>query len=249
MTILRAASLLLFGVIAACSNPQEKPEDTVNNFLRAVRKHDCKKVFYYFSTSSQGKVREESAKAVSDYPTYAEQLTPEKFYCSSMFASRFRLFNLGSATVQKIEENNAVVGVTYTEGTNELIPGFFPMKFVKKPDTIQVVREDGRWKIDLVTPSPAEKEAIATREKAKANEVSEDGQIHFGVQRITIHSNERLQPQKFYRLAFAWGESGMRIYIDGELDSKSDRPAQITATAKLTELGRDPNNPEKPARA
>ena len=76
-------------------------------------------------------------------------------------------------------------------------------------------------------------------------EVSEDGQIHFSVQRITIHSNERLQPQKFYRLAFAWGESGMRIYIDGELDSKSDRLAQITATAKLTELGRDPNNPEK----
>jgi hypothetical protein len=75
--------------------------------------------------------------------------------------------------------------------------------------------------------------------------VSEDGQIHYNVQRTTIHSNERLQPRKFYRLAFAWGENGMRIYIDGKLDAKSDRPAQIAAAAKLTELGRDPNDPEK----
>jgi hypothetical protein len=370
MTILRTVSLLLFGVIAACNNPEEKPEDAVNNFLRAVRKHDCKKVFWHFSTSSQEKVREESAKAIKDYPTYAEQLTPEKFYCSSMFANRFLIFNVGSATVQKIEGNNAVVGVTYTEGTNELIPGFFPTKFVKKPDTIQVVKENGWWKIDLVTPSPAEKEVIAAREKAKAKElemiararqqkvleeerlrerlhqtcrnfrllarwtfqnhpeadriqdqtgkfaadllgahvvdlleekalqfqadkeavrlpeevldnracgvimfwfrrddaerlnrvllkvlpgvlsetgieVSEDGQIHYTIQTTTIHSNERLQPRKFYRLAFAWGETGMRLYIDGKVDAKSDKPAQITATAKLTELGRDPNNPEK----
>ena len=72
MTTLRAASLLLFGVIAACSNPQEKTEDAVNNFLRAVRKHDCQKAFWFFSTSSQEKVREESAKAIRDYPTYAD---------------------------------------------------------------------------------------------------------------------------------------------------------------------------------
>ena len=370
MKFLRAVSLLLFAIITACSNPQEKPEDAVNDFLRAVRKHDCKKVFGYFSTPSQEKVREESAKEIRNYPSYAEQLTPEKFYCSSMFANRFLTFNVGSATLQKIEGDNAVVGVTYTQGKNELIPGFFPTKFVKMPDTVQVVRENGSWKIDLVTPSPVEKLAIEAREKAKAREqelmaqerqkmaiaeerlretirekcgdfhllarwtfqgrpeagtiqdetrkftaellgahivdlpegqalqfqadkeavrlpenllnnracgvimfwfrrddaerlnrvllkvlpgvfsetgihVLEDGQIHYSVQRTTIHSSERLQPGRFYRLAFAWGDSGMRIYIDGKLDAKSDQPAQITATAKLTELGRDPNNPHK----
>jgi hypothetical protein len=370
MKSLRALSLLVFGVIAACSDPQEKPDDAVNDFLRAVRRHNCEKVFWYFSTSSQERVRQESAKAIKDYPTYAEQFTPEKFYCSSVFANRFLTFNVGSATVQKIEGNNAVVGVTYYEGKNELIPGFFPTKYVKMPATIQVVKENGWWKIDLVTPSPAEKEVIAAREKAKAKEqemvararhemalaeerlreiihqkcrsfrllarwtfqsrptsgtiqdetgkfaaellgahvvnlpegkalqfqadkeavrlpedllnnracgaimfwfrrddaerlnrvllkvwpgvlsetgihVSEDGQIHYNVQRTTIHGNERLQPRKFYRLGFAWGENGMRIYVDGKLDAKSDKPAQVAAAAKLTELGRDPNDPEK----
>ena len=28
-------------------------------------------------------------------------------------------------------------------------------------------------------------------------------------------------------------------------DAKSDKPAQVVAAAKLTELGRDPNDPEK----
>jgi hypothetical protein len=171
MTIVRVVSLLLFGIIAGCNNSEEKAEDAVNNFLRAVRQQDCKKVFDYFSTASQGKVRQESANAIKDYPSYAERLTPEKFYCSSMFANRFRLFDPGSAHVQKIDGSNVVVAVTYTEGTNELIPGFFPTKFVKKPDTIQVVREDGRWKIDLVTPSPVEKGVMAAHEKAKAKEL------------------------------------------------------------------------------
>ncbi len=287
-----------------------------------------------------------------------------------MFATRFLTFNVGSATVQTIEGNNAVVTVTYTEGKNELIPGFFPTKFVKVPTTIQLVRENGRWKIGLVTPSPAEKKVIEIREKMKAKEqemmvqarhqmaleeerlretihqtcrnflplarwtfqsrpkagtirdetgkfvaellgahvvhlpegatlqfqadkeavrlpedllnnracgvimfwfrrddaerlnrvllkvwpgvlsetgihISEDGQIYYNVQGITIHSNERLQPRKFYRLAFAWGENGMRIYIDGKLDAKSDKLAQVAAAAKLTELGRDPNDPDK----
>jgi Concanavalin A-like lectin/glucanases superfamily len=367
LSLPRAVPLLGLAVVTACSSPRDKPEDAVNDFLRAVHKHDCKKVFWYFSTASQNKVREESAKAINDYPSYADQLTPEKFYCSSMFANRFLTYNLGSATLQQIEGNNAVVGVTYTEGTHELIPGFFPTKFVKKPSTIQVIRENGRWKIDLVTPSPAEKEIIEARERAKAKElemmakvqhqqeerlreiirakcstfrlrarwtfqshpqagiiqdetakfgaellgvhiidlpegkalqfqadkeavrlsedllnnqacgmimfwfrrddaerlnrvllkvwpgvlsetgieISGDGQIHYRVQRATVQSDERLEPQKFYRLAFAWGENGLRIYIDGKLNAKSDEPAQITARSKLTELGRDPNNPEK----
>jgi hypothetical protein len=37
----------------------------------------------------------------------------------------------------------------------------------------------------------------------------------------------------------------MRIYVDGKLDAKSDKPEQVAAAAKLTELGRDPNDPEK----
>jgi hypothetical protein len=171
MTIVRAVSLLFFGIIAACNNVGDKPQDAVNNFLSAVRKQDCKRVFWYFSTVSQEKVRQESARAINDYPTYAEQLTPEKFYCSSMFANRFRLFNPGSANLQSTDGTKAVVAVIYTEGTNELIPGFFPTKFVKKTDTIRVVREDGRWKIDLVTPSAAEQEVNAAREKAKAKEL------------------------------------------------------------------------------
>jgi hypothetical protein len=193
MKSLRAFPLFVFSVIAACSNPREKPEDAVNDSLRAVRKHDCDKVFWYFSTSSQEKVRQESARAIRDYPTYAEQLAPEKFYCSSVFTNRFLTYNVGSASVQKIEGNKAVVGVTYNEGRNELIPGFFPTKFVKVTDTIQVVRENGLWKIDLVTPSPAEKKVIEAREKMKAKEqemiAQERQRMALAVERLreTIH--------------------------------------------------------------
>lgn len=370
MKFLRAICLLLLAATAACTDSENKPEDAVNGFLRAIHKHDCEKVFSYFSAASQEKVRQQSAQEIKNYPPYAEQFTPEKFYCTSVFANRFLTYNVGSAAVQSIEGENAVVRVTYFEGKNELIPGFFPTSYVKKSDTIQAVRENGQWKIDLVTPSPVEKQAIAVRERAKARDqerltearrqneltekrlwqiihqkcidfrllarwsfqrspeagvirdetgnfsaeflgthvvdlpegralqfqadkeavrlpedllnnracglimfwfrrddanrlnrvllkvfpgvfsetsihVSEDGQIHYNMERATIHSNARLEPQKFYRLAFGWGENGMRIYIDGQLDAQSDKLAQIKAVSKLTELGRDPNDSEK----
>jgi hypothetical protein len=76
-------------------------------------------------------------------------------------------------------------------------------------------------------------------------EVHPDGRIHYNVQRNLISSNERLEPQRFYQLAFVWNENGMRIYIDGRLDASLAKPAHIAANSTKTELGRDPNNPEK----
>lgn len=359
----RAVFLLLAAMLSACSKPQENPDDAANEFLRAVHRKDCEKIFASFSTASQEKIRADSAKAIKDYPAYAGQFTPEKYYCTSVFANRFLTYNRGSAKLQKIEGSNAVVTVTYTEGRNELIPGFFPTKFVRVPTTLQLVKERGSWKIDLVTPSPAEREMIAAREKAISKEreamaaaqqrvremvhnrctnfhllarwtfhdepvdkrikdetgnfvaellgahivdlpegkglqfqadmeavglpeavlnyhpcgvimfwfrrddsqtlnrvllkvwpgafsetgieVHPDGRIHYNVQRNSISSNERLEPQRFYQLAFVWNENGMRIYIDGRLDANLAKAAHIAANSTKTELGRDPNNPEK----
>jgi|GEM_PF-5035815 len=354
---------LVFLLLTSCSNPQEKPEDAANEFLRAVHRQDCKKIFAFFSTASQEKIRADAAKAVKDYPAYAAQFTPENLYCTSVYANRFLTYNRGSAKLPRIQGSNAVVTVTYSEGTNFLIPGFFPTKFVKVPTTMQLVKENGSWKIDLVAASPAEKELFKARDEALTkeraamaaaqkrmseqiharcinfhllarwtfqNEPSEgkikddtgavsaellgahivdlpegkglqfqaeqeaaglpeavlnyrpcgvmafwfrrddsetlnrvlekvwpgsfsetgieihpDGRIHYSVQRDSLSSNERLEPQKFYHLAFVWNENGMRIYIDGQLDATLAKPIHIAANSTKTELGRDPNNPQK----
>lgn len=350
-------------MLSSCSQPQNKPEDAANAFLGAVHRKDCKTVFAFFSTASQDKIRAEAAQAAKDYPTYAAEFTPEKFYCTSVYANRFLTYNRGSAKPQKIEGSNAVVTVTYTKGENELIPGFFPTKFVKVPTTMQLVKENGSWKIDLITPSPAHKEVIAARENALRKEraamaaaqermrqdlynkctnfhllarwtfedepvdgqikdktgnftaelrgthivdlpegkalqfqsdkeavilpevllnyrscgviafwfrrddaetlnrvllkvlpgffcetgieVHPDGQIHYNVQRSRVSSNGRLEAGKFYQLVFVWNESGMRIYIDGALDADLTTPVHVGGHSAKTELGRDPNNPEK----
>lgn len=73
-------------------------------------------------------------------------------------------------------------------------------------------------------------------------EVSAEGQVHFNIQRNSLASQSRLEPGKFYKLAFVWNRDGLRIYIDGKLDSASEEPAYISNRASKIEMGRDPND-------
>ena len=102
----RVVNLLLISCLtffAGCGDPKKSPADSVNAFLRAVHRQDCKEVFSFFSSASQEKVREEAARAAKDYPTYAKDFTPENLYCTSVYANRYLTFTRGSAKNESID--------------------------------------------------------------------------------------------------------------------------------------------------
>jgi len=165
----RVVNLLLISCLtffAGCGDPKKSPADSVNAFLRAVHRQDCKEVFSFFSSASQEKVREEAARAAKDYPTYAKDFTPENFYCTSVYANRYLTFTRGSAKNESIDGTNAVVVANVREGKNELIPGFFPLTFTNVPTRIMMVFEDGTWKLDLIKPTPEVAKVLEAREVA-----------------------------------------------------------------------------------
>src|SRR5207245_4559290 len=75
-------------------------------------------------------------------------------------------------------------------------------------------------------------------------EVHPDGHIHCNVQRNALTGGRSLEPMRFYQLAVVWNQSGMRIYVDGNLEATLEKSVHIGAYSRLTELGRDPNNPK-----
>jgi hypothetical protein len=155
-------TLFVFG----CADSRSKPEDAAKTFLRAIRKQDCKTVWNLFSAASQEQIRKQSEQEIKNYPSYAHEFAPEDFYCKSIFANRFLSYDVGSPKLKSIDGTNAVVMATEKEGTNHLVPGFFPTKFKHDPVQMNLVKENGAWKIDLVTPTAPESAASAARQKA-----------------------------------------------------------------------------------
>jgi hypothetical protein len=347
----------------SCGKPKGSPEEAFDSFLDAVHKKDCKRVFAFFSIASQEKIRAEAARAAKESPAYAQEFTPETFYCTSVYANRWFEYNRGSSKPGKIEGTNATTFPTTRKGVGFALPGFSPFRWKNIPTEVRMVRENGGWKIDLLTPTTELALAIGAREKAMAREremmaaarqqtqeqlyhrctnfhlvahwsfkavpaggkiadetgtfmaellgaqivdlpegralqfraegealrlpeavlsyrpcgaitfgfrrddaqtlnrvllkvwpgsfcetgieVHPDGRIHYNVQRNALTGTVSLEPMQFYQLAFVWNERGMRIYVDGNLEASQEKPVHVGAYSRLTELGRDPNNPAK----
>jgi hypothetical protein len=358
------SSLVALAFLASsCGKPKGSPEEAFDSFLDAVHQKDCKRVFDSFSKASQKKIQEEAERASKESPAYAKDFTAENFYCTSVYANRWLEFNRGSAKPGQIQGTNATTFPTTRKGVGFELPGFSPFRWRNVPSEVRMVKEEGGWKIDLITPTTEQAIAIGVREKAIARErqmmdatrhqmqeqihracpkfhllahwsfkdipadgkvtdetgvftgellgaqivdvpegkalqlrvqgealrlpeavlndrpcgaitfgfrrdneetlnrvllkvwpgsfcetgieVHADGRVHYSVQENTLTGTVTLQAKKFYQLAFVWNENGMRIYVNGTLQGSLNKPVHIGANSTLTELGRDPNNPQQ----
>src|SRR5438132_14034678 len=102
----RVVNLLLISCLtffAGCGDPKKSPADSVNAFLRAVHRQDCKEVFSFFSSASQEKVREEVARSAKDYPTYAKDFTPDNCYCTYVYTIGYVTLTQGHAKNERMD--------------------------------------------------------------------------------------------------------------------------------------------------
>jgi hypothetical protein len=162
--------VLLVGFASSCGKRTEGPEDAFNGFLSAIDKQDCPGAFAFFSGASQQRIREDAARASKESPAYAAEFTPEKFYCTSVYASRFHEYNRGSGKPGKIEGTNAIIIATIRKGTGFALPGWSPFLWTNAPAEVRMVQENGAWKLDLLAPTTEEAKANAAREKALRKE-------------------------------------------------------------------------------
>jgi hypothetical protein len=169
---IRAVRWLVFLLLFAnsCAKPKGTPEEAFNGFLDAVHDQDCKRVFGFFSSASQERIREEAARAARESPAYAKDFTPENFYCTSVHANRWMEYNRGSAKPGAIDGTNATIFPTTRKGVGFALPGFSPFRWTNVPTEVRMVKEIGGWKVDLVTPTTEQARMIGAREKAIAKE-------------------------------------------------------------------------------
>jgi hypothetical protein len=74
-------------------------------------------------------------------------------------------------------------------------------------------------------------------------EVTPDGKVHFSVADQRVASQQSLEGGRFYHLAFVWNDGGQKIFVDGKLDAHGIQATTVGSSARLTEIGRDPNKP------
>jgi hypothetical protein len=151
----------LLALLAGCERAAT-PESAVRTFLRAVSRHDCETAWQLFSSRTQRAI-EQKAAAEPAFPGLV-RFTPKELYCRPTGAHHYRLYEPRTAQVLKVEGDTALVTVKEREGTDFLIPGFWPTRFIYHDRQMGLIREDGRWKIDhevapVVTrrPPPAER--------------------------------------------------------------------------------------------
>ncbi len=145
---------------AGCQRGAESPEDVANKFLREVKRNETR-AWAYYSGPSQEKIRAESKRRIEGAPYYAEVFKPEKLY-----SDRFNTMIAGSARVQQIQGSNATLIVQRKEPAGFALPGFSPMGWKKVPAEMLLVRENGQWKIDVVSPTTDERKVLAARQRA-----------------------------------------------------------------------------------
>lgn len=143
-----------------CQSGPESPEEIANKFLREVKRNEVK-AWAYYSGPSQEKIRAESKRLIESTPYYVEDFKAEKLY-----SARFNTMIAGSARVQKIEGTNATLTVQRREPAGFALPGFSPMGSKKVPAELLLVRENGQWKIDVLSPSTDERKVLAARQRA-----------------------------------------------------------------------------------
>lgn len=143
-----------------CQRGPESSEEIANKFLREVKRNETK-AWAYYSGPSQEKIRAESKRLIGSTPYHAEAFKAEKLY-----SDRFNTMIAGSARVQRIQGSNATLIVQRKEPAGFALPGFSPIGWKKVPAEMLLVRENGQWKIDVVSPSTDERKVVAARQRA-----------------------------------------------------------------------------------
>jgi hypothetical protein len=157
---LGVAAMVLICFQVGCQRGPESPEEIANKFLREVKRNETR-AWAYYSGPSQEKIRAESKSRIEGAPYYAEVFKPEKLY-----SDRFNTMIAGSARVQTIQGSNATLIVQRREPAGFALPGFSPMGSKKVPAEMLMVRENGQWKIDVVSPTSDERKVVAARQRA-----------------------------------------------------------------------------------
>lgn len=143
-----------------CQRGPESPEEVANKFVREVKRNEVK-AWAYYSGPSQEKIRAESKRLIENTPYYVEAFRAEQLY-----SDRFNKMIAGSAHVQRIEGSNATLIVQRKEPAGFALPGFSPIGWKKVPAEMLLVRENGQWKIDVVSPTTEERKFFAARQRA-----------------------------------------------------------------------------------
>jgi hypothetical protein len=141
----RFVTLAVAIALAACgAGPAaDDPVGVTRAFIETARRGDCMTLWSYFSRGTQenieGQVRE--ALRYAEYPT---DLTPQTRHCPDVYAEALP----GTALLVSQDADAATVQVTFAEGSRLALIPFLSTKYREWQESLQLVREDARWKID-----------------------------------------------------------------------------------------------------
>lgn len=150
--------LLLTLLVCGCSAPadavREKlpggaddPALAARRFLQLVRLGRCPAVFTRFSAETQRQITLRSKAEIRKAPYYAEVFSPENLMCKGTMLNRYFSYVASTAEHTGTSGDTALITVMLREGTDFLIPGFFPTSHKDTPVTMKLVHEAGAWRV------------------------------------------------------------------------------------------------------
>ena len=151
--LVAAALVALVAGQPACQRqPHESvaaPVGAVRDFLVAVDDRDCETAWSYFSARTQAYIEEKSREMVEAAPYYADTFAPRRLYCEPTSVHRFGSYAPETARLKSQSGRLATVTVERHEGTDFLLPGFWPTDTKVTIVEMKVAEENGAWKILL----------------------------------------------------------------------------------------------------
>jgi hypothetical protein len=140
--------LLFVFFLTSCSSRDSTPVETVNAFLRAIKRQDCETAWNFFSAETQRLIREESARMIGTEPYYADVFSPKNLYCLPTAPNHYLACVPGSAKLALIQGEEATVLVERRKATGFRLPGFFAKDYETEQVKMRLTWEKGGWKID-----------------------------------------------------------------------------------------------------
>jgi hypothetical protein len=146
---MRVASLVAVALIlSACPDARppnlSEPVGTVRTFLDAVSREDCDAAFALFSRATRENITAEVKRAAREATYESDLLVPARRYCRGTYGD----IKTDSVMLKQETADDAVVEAVQASGTRFPIIPFLSDPYRESPTQLQLVREDGGWRIE-----------------------------------------------------------------------------------------------------